>query len=90
MIVYCVLCRAQISTDRERRGAVTCCAEHAKEYRRQKRAERAKRFCRLCGRPTRKSKIPMLTTLAEKSSLLGPVLKAHSEPAEPSREEYPA
>ncbi len=78
MIVHCVLCCAEVPADRERRGAVTCCAQHAKEYRRQKRGERAKRFCRLCGRPTRKRKIPMLSALSEKPSLLESVLKAHN------------
>lgn len=89
MTIYCVLCRAEIPEARERRGAVTCSPEHSKEFRRQKRAEHAKRFCRLCGRPTRKSKIPLLTTLSEKTSLLEPVLNAHSEPPEQDREECP-
>jgi len=51
MTTYCVLCRAEIPEDRQRRRAVTCCAEHQREYRRQRRSQRATRFCRLCGRP---------------------------------------
>jgi hypothetical protein len=57
MQIFCVLCRSEIPEDRQRRRAVTCCPEHQKEYRRQRRAQLATRFCRLCGRPLqRKSK----------------------------------
>jgi len=54
MTTYCVLCRGEIPADRERRRAVTCCREHQREYRRQRRFQRATRSCRLCGRPIRK------------------------------------
>jgi hypothetical protein len=56
MITYCVLCREDIPEDRQRRGAVTCCPEHQREYRRQRRSEHALRFCRLCGRKARRPK----------------------------------
>lgn len=56
MTTYCVLCRALIPEDRQRRGAVTCCPEHQREYRRQRRSERALKFCRLCGRKARRQK----------------------------------
>jgi predicted nucleic acid-binding Zn ribbon protein len=54
MTTFCILCRTLIPEDRQRRGAVTCCSDHQKEYRRQRRSERALRFCRLCGRKARK------------------------------------
>jgi len=66
MKTFCILCREPIPEGRQRRGAVTCCPDHAKEYRRQRRAERSLRFCRLFGRPARKVKP------------VGPVLHAHS------------
>ena len=56
MNTFCILCRAEIPADRQRRGAVTCCPEHQREYRRQRRAERSLKFCRLCGRKARKAK----------------------------------
>jgi hypothetical protein len=64
---FCILCREPIPEDRQRRGAVTCCPDHAREYRRQRRAERSLRFCRLCGRPAKRKK------------LSEPVLHEHSE-----------
>jgi hypothetical protein len=57
MTTFCILCRAEIPEKRQRRGGVTCCAEHGREYRRQRCAERAKRFCRLCGRKARKPRV---------------------------------
>lgn len=54
MRTFCVLCQAQIPEDRQRRRAVTCCPDHQKEYRRQRRSQRATQFCRLCGRPLQK------------------------------------
>jgi len=54
MKTYCVLCRAEIPEERQRRRAVTCTPEHQREYRRQRRSQRATRFCRLCGRPVQK------------------------------------
>ena len=56
MVTFCIMCRELIREDRQRRGAVTCCPDHAKEYRRQRRAERAKKSCRLCGRSAKRSK----------------------------------
>jgi hypothetical protein len=56
MTTFCILCRAEIPPDRQRRGACTCSSDHARELRRQRRAEHALRFCRLCGRKARKPK----------------------------------
>lgn len=53
MTTFCILCKAEIPADRQRRGACTCSPEHARELRRQRRAEHALRFCRLCGRKAR-------------------------------------
>lgn len=56
MTTFCILCRAEIPPDRQRRGACTCSSDHARELRRQRRAEHALRFCRLCGRKARRPK----------------------------------
>jgi hypothetical protein len=75
MNTFCILCREPIPEDRQHRGAVTCIAEHAKEYRRQRRAERALRFCRLCGRRAKRSQ-PGEAVPHEHSGILEPVRPA--------------
>jgi hypothetical protein len=72
MITFCILCKSEIPPERQRRGGITCCVDHAREYRRQRRAERATKFCRLCGRKSRKPKIAT------------PVLSEHTETVERS------
>lgn len=67
METFCILCREPIPEDRQRRGAVTCSTDHAREYRRQRRAERSLRFCRLCGRAAKRKKLEQ------------PVLHEHNE-----------
>src|SRR5271157_4714192 len=66
---FCILCRKPIPENRKRRGAVTCCPDHAREYRCQRRAERSLRFCRLCGRPAKRTK-PSGPVLHEHSGIL--------------------
>jgi hypothetical protein len=79
MTTYCVLCRAEIPQARQKRGAVSCSPEHAKEYRRQRRAERALRNCRLCGRRARKVKVQPMTPDNPLNGLETPVLTGHSD-----------
>jgi hypothetical protein len=74
MTTFCILCREPIPEDRQRRGAVTCTSEHAKEYRRQRRAEHATRFCRLCGRRAKRPKAGEAVRSEHSDFMTGPNL----------------
>lgn len=49
---YCVTCQAEIPQERVLQKAVTCCKEHANDFKNLKRRLRDTDRCRLCNRPS--------------------------------------